>query len=251
MTAQLDTPTRTEDVVGHPGPGAAGRIVRRGAVTAVLADLALMGIIGGIIPPLALFAVATAAVFVALRSRPRALTWSLAIIAVVSNIGGVPFWSADLQHPADTVPFMWAVLSAGGRFVVIAAAFLALRRPDAGRAARLLGTTTIGLLALALVGTVTSRATLSDDAAQAGDITVEVEGIAFPDAIAVSAGDALYMDNRDPFRHTFTVEDTDVDVALAPAVARRVALDLEPGEYQVICTVPGHELMRTTLTVTS
>jgi len=80
-----------------------------------------------------------------------------------------------------------------------------------------------------------------------GDVRVPVADAAFPAGIEAATGDALFIDNQDLFRHTFTVTGTDVDVELPAAVGVRVPLDLEPGVYEVACQVPGHDFMTTTL----
>lgn len=65
-----------------------------------------------------------------------------------------------------------------------------------------------------------------------------------------SAGQGLHVDNTDRIRHTFAVEGTDVLAELPAGSARRVALDLDPGAYRLLCTVPGLEAMTAALTVT-
>jgi plastocyanin len=88
----------------------------------------------------------------------------------------------------------------------------------------------------------------SDDAV-ASDVAVPIADIAFPDTITAGSSDTLYVDNRDPVRHDLTVVGTDVAVDLPPGAARRLAVDLPVGTYDVICTVPGHEAMTSTLVV--
>jgi uncharacterized cupredoxin-like copper-binding protein len=61
----------------------------------------------------------------------------------------------------------------------------------------------------------------------------------------------VFVDNRDFFRHTFTVEETSIDVELPARQGARVPVDLPAGTYAVVCPVPGHEFMASTLTVTS
>jgi plastocyanin len=76
-----------------------------------------------------------------------------------------------------------------------------------------------------------------------------VEEAAFPARIAAATGDTLFVDNRDLFRHTFTVEGTDLDVELPATQGVRIPLELAPGSYEVVCAVPGHEFMQASLEV--
>lgn len=228
--------------------GLARRLLWRASLTAVVADLALMAIIGEVIPPLAVFAVLTVAALGLFRVRPRAGAIALLVAAAVANIGGAPFLAGDLMHPADVTAFLWATLSGGGRLIVIVAGVLFLRERDG--TARRVGRAALVLLGAALAITAVARATVTSDVRQAGDVDVVVKDATYPGPITATAGATLFVDNQDQYRHTFTIEGTDVNVALPPTADRRVMLDLPPGEYRLYCTVPGHESMTTTLEVT-
>ena len=81
-------------------------------------------------------------------------------------------------------------------------------------------------------------------------MTVTAEDVEWsPEQLEVDAGGAVFVENKDLFRHTFTVEDLDVSEDLGPGQDVRVELSAEPGEYEFICEVPGHEDMDGTLTV--
>lgn len=56
---------------------------------------------------------------------------------------------------------------------------------------------------------------------------------------------------EDGVNHNFVIEDTEETVAeCAPGESTSATVDLEAGEYEYICDVPGHETtMRGTLTV--
>ncbi len=239
------------DVTANERPNGADRLVRRMTIIATAADAAIMLLIGELIPPLAVFVAVTIGLFVALRRRPAGLTIGLAVLALVANLGGVPFWSADLLAPGDTVAFLWAVLSAGGRFVVLAAAFVARREPVAAdRAGRLLGAGAIGLLVVAVAASVVARVTAESVEAASGDATTAIAEFDFADEpIVVASGGTLHVANEDPARHTFTVVGTDISPMLLGGVGTRVTVDLAPGTYDVICEVPGHDAMAGTLEV--
>ena len=251
-TTQPATAPATTPPAAAPRPAsAADRLPVRATAVAVAADVLLMGVIGQLLPPPAAFAVLSVAVLVGLARRPGRRTPVLALIALVALAGGAPFWSADLRHPADTIAFVWATLSAGGRMTVVLAAVLARRGVAADGPARRLGVATLGVVALALVTTMVARTSIPQEAAQPGDVEVVVRDVAFPSRTTVASGDTVHVDTRDPIRHTWTAEGTDLDVPLGPTAARRVAVGLPPGEYALICVVPGHESMRGVLEVTA
>lgn len=239
-TTPVSTPDTTEGA-------SARRVVVWSSLAALIADLAWMAIIGEVIPPLALFAVLTVALVGAARRWPRGATIALGVLALVAMGGGVQFLLNDLANPSDPFAFLWAVISGGGRVVAIAATILALTRRDL--AARRLAAASLVVLGLAVVGSLTARFTASSDVKQPGDVEVVAADATFPDRVAVPAGGAVLVDNRDPMRHTFTVEGTDLDVLVEPGLQRRILIDLMPGTYALVCTVPGHESMTATLEV--
>jgi len=51
------------------------------------------------------------------------------------------------------------------------------------------------------------------------------------------------VENRDPVRHTFTIEQLGIDVELPAGTNRRVEFTALAGTYAFHCTVPGHESM--------
>lgn len=96
----------------------------------------------------------------------------------------------------------------------------------------------VALLVVSGIGLSTER-----DHAGPDDVLVELEDTAFvPEDLEVPAGPtSFFVDNRDLFWHTFTIEGTDVDVRLASRGTHRVEVDLDPGTYEVVCKIPGHE----------
>lgn len=244
MTTTTPTGAATRDATE---PATARRVVVVASVAALAADLVWMAIIATVIPPLAVFAVLTLGAVAATRRWPRAGVVVLALLALAANGGGIAFIAADLTSPSDTLAFLWATVSGGGRVVAIVAAVLALTRLD--RAARGLATASVALLVVAVIGSLAARFSVSADAAEPGDVEVIAEDVTFPDRVAVPEGGAVLVDNRDPLRHTFAIEGTDLDVLVEAGVQRRIPIDLSPGTYTYLCTVPGHESMTGTLEV--
>ena len=104
---------------------------------------------------------------------------------------------------------------------------------------------------LAIVGLTAVGLSSDRNAPQEGDVEVDLADTRFdPDDLEVPAGPtAFFVDNRDLFWHTFTIEGTDVDVRVASRGTHRVEVDLEPGTYDLVCTIPGHEAVGMTGTV--
>lgn len=219
------------------------------AVAVVAAvDAVFLGLVGEVIPPLAVSLVGSAIGLGLLKVRRRLGIGLLGGVSLLLLFGGLPFVVGHLAHPESGVDWFHAVVGTGGRVVAILAAVGALR--ELGQAgARRVGTVSAGLTGLAVV--VAGVATLGSTGAEAqpGDVPLTVEAAEFEPQIAVSAGEVLFVDNRDLFRHTFTVEGTRIDAELPAGQGVRVAVDLEPGTYPVICALPGHERMASTLVV--
>jgi plastocyanin len=86
----------------------------------------------------------------------------------------------------------------------------------------------------------------------AADLTVTAVNYRFdPAAITVASGDVIEVRDTNPQTpHTFTVEGTDIDLAVDPQGSGTVTIDLEPGTYDVICRFHGaSQGMTATLTV--
>ena len=81
------------------------------------------------------------------------------------------------------------------------------------------------------------------------DVSVSLNNYLFdPGTVKVGMGDVVAVRNgnaRTP--HTFTVVGEDVDLELAPLTTETVAIDLEPGTYELICRF--HESLGMTATL--
>jgi len=97
-----------------------------------------------------------------------------------------------------------------------------------------------------------SGATGSTDGGASADLTVTAVNYRFdPSDITVASGDVIEVRDTNPQTpHTFTVEGTDIDLALDPQSSGTVPIDLEPGTYDVICRFhAASQGMTATLTV--
>lgn len=106
------------------------------------------------------------------------------------------------------------------------------------------------VVVLAAVSLVISMS-YESESAQSGDVLVTASNSLFePEELGAGAGEvAVHADNEDQFRHTFTIDELEVNVELPAGKAGRATFDAEPGEYVFYCSVPGHEAMKGTLVV--
>lgn len=124
----------------------------------------------------------------------------------------------------------------------------------------LLDRTAVGIVVLALVVSLplwlTSRTTVDASAAQ-GLQEVVASNFTFADVtVPVTAdGASVVVRNRDPFLHTFTIDELGIDVELLPGSASVVELPATPGTWTYYC-IPhsgdagaGEDDMAATLTI--
>ena len=85
---------------------------------------------------------------------------------------------------------------------------------------------------------------------QTNTITITVSGNAFdPNTVSATAGKVVFnVTNQDSVKHTFTIDGTDVDIALDPNGSDSAEAELAPGTYPWHCKI--HTSMTGTLTVT-
>ncbi len=156
--------------------------------------------------------------------------------------------SSHLSHPGSPVDFLHAVLAIVGRWLAAIAA-LGAWRGATEPGGRRLAAGALGLAGAAVAVSAVAVLTVSGEALRVGDVPVVIAGSQFPANVTVTTGETLHLDNRDLFRHTFTVADTDLHVVLPASTATRAAVELPPGSYDVICDIPGHEHMTAVLVV--
>ena len=206
-------------------------------------------IAGVVIPPLAVFSIIflILAVLVA-RVRSR---WPLIVTAVVvlGYAGSsIPFLAEDLPHPASTGSFVPAALALIGGIIAAVGALIGFFRPGSG------GSRGVGALAalaaLAIVATsFVANGAVDDATRQPDDVVITAEGTQYPEATEVRSQGAVFVENRDAYRHTFVVEGTDYKYELPARSSQRFDLTLEPGTYRLYCDVAGHESMEGQLVV--
>lgn len=92
----------------------------------------------------------------------------------------------------------------------------------------------------------------SSPAAGVSVLTVNQNNYTFdPAAFSVKSGDTITVKNANANTpHTFTIKDTNVDIANEPLASQDVTIDLAPGTYEFFCKYHVQSGMKGTLTVT-
>lgn len=243
MTASTTTAT-TES----PPTTAWDRLLVAAVTVVIAADVTVQVLAQTVIPPLAIVTLVSLIGLGLYRWKRRVGIAVLGLTAMVWGLGSIGISADHLQHPESGIDFVHATIELVGRAAIVIAAIAAWRNATGAWTRRVAIGAGAVLAAAAVVGTATSVAS-AGDTPQSGDAEATIEHAEFPAEIRVAAGDSLYVDNADLFRHTFTVEDTPIDVEVPSRRGTRVQVDLPAGSYTVLCSVPGHEFMQSTLVV--
>lgn len=195
-------------------------------------------------------------------------TWSKVVgILVGALVGMAMFWTAfGLATPASFFDFVPGILVIPGALIAIGASIAALvaarkerltPRPEAGERRGI--QIVLGLVALlALVSGALNLFTRSTASADEAQSTVAIKDFEFgEDSYQVAAGSKVFVDNNDPFFHTFTVDGLDIDEELVGGSSKIIEIPQEPGEYILYCKPhttdvedPGEDDMASRITVT-
>ena len=112
--------------------------------------------------------------------------------------------------------------------------------------------TALIFVALPLAACGSGGSTSGGDAANA-DVTVIGQNIRYdkPEYITTAGSKKIALVNKDGVAHTVTIqEEGNKEVVSANGGQTKVGtVDLKPGSYTIICTVPGHSAMKATLKV--
>jgi plastocyanin len=176
------------------------------------------------------------------------------VAALLFLLGNLQFVVEDIAHPDSILNFFVGAAGFVGAPLAFVSMLGALLNWGSGAVRPLAAVGAVALVVLLGIGLASTLGVDSDER-QDGDVplTAEkvewvVEGEENP-ALVVDAGGAVFVENKDLTRHTFTVDDSDVEVEVPAGADRRVVIDLEAGSYTYRCDVPGHETMEGELTV--
>lgn len=222
------------------------------ASMALIFLLVMLVLAGGFEPFLFIFgAILGITAFVARRFPRRAGPITVLVVLSLLLVMNLPATIEDLGHPESFMNFAVfgvVLLVLGVSAIVASIAQLASRPNDA---ATWLVNGAVAIMAVAIAGSLVATLSLEDDVAAAGDVRVRAVDIEFEPARISGAGTfGVFLENEDPIRHTFTIEDLDIDVEIPANTDRRVEISAPPGTYEIVCLVQGHENMTGTLTIT-
>ncbi len=173
-------------------------------------------------------------------------TWSK-IVGIVLGvaIAMMLFWTAfGLFTPNSFFDFVPGVMVIPGVLIALVAgigAIVAGRRGNVTPAAtggertaiRTVLAVVVGLAVVSGVLTFAARTTVT--AGQA-DTTVSLKDFEFDQAsYELAAGSTVLVRNDDPFLHTFTIEELDIDLALSPGSEKLVEMPSQTGEFVLFC----------------
>ena len=227
------------------------RIARAGAIAMVVWSIGLQLAIGAFVPPVATVG-AVVGVFVPfLSGERRRLGLAFAIVTVVALVGNLPFLIDDLANPDSAPTFVAGLLSTVAAVLAIAGGLGAFFQWTTTPIRRMVAVAAGAFFVGAAMSAGISAGTDSS-VALATDTPVVALGVQWDsDVISLaSSATGIWVDNQDGVRHTFTVPELGIDLEIPAFTAQRIGIEgAVPGEYQVICTVPGHELMTATLVV--
>jgi cupredoxin-like protein len=106
------------------------------------------------------------------------------------------------------------------------------------------------LLAISAVLNVLNLGTVSAEDKEGAAYTKMKDDEFITGDLSSSASGKIAIDNRDPYLHTFTIDDLDIDVKIGGGSSDVINLDnVDAGEYFFYCRVVGHEDMTGKLTV--
>lgn len=243
-----------EERVAATPSGTSGwvKVVRVGSVTIGVWSAALQMLAGELIPPVLLIGVVFAVLAVFSKGERRRLALAAAVLAMLTVGGNLPMTIDELSHPSSPVAFLLILLATSAAAVVAVAGLAAFFgwSPDTRRVVYY---SWGGVLALGVVVSVVAASGVESVPPSPGDVEVVASGVEFDrERIVLPAGETgIWFDNRDGIRHTFTIEELDLEIDAPGRSAQRADLDLAAGQYTVICAVPGHENMAIDLIVES
>jgi plastocyanin len=226
-------------------------MARTGAIVMAVFAVALQATARTIILPVAVIGLVFLAFIPFLQGERRWVGLAAAVFGVAAYVGNLPIILDDLRNPESAPSFILQLLSTIGVFLVAVGGIGAFFGPPA-RWARPLALAAAGVFIAGTVGSVALAANTDSAARLPDDVQVTAQQLMWtPEDVVITTGNSgIWIENRDGIRHTFTIPDLDIDVEIPALKARRFDIDAAPGTYLIICTVPGHESMTGTLTIT-
>jgi plastocyanin len=211
-----------------------------GALIVVVASLAFGFDVGDV----AFFAISAVLSVVGAVLLRRPQTASKVVALVLALVAGffASFTVFGLFLPDSVFDFVPGLLVVPGALLAIGAGIASIRakgRPVGGGERRAVTAIVgaVGVLAvLSIALTLTGRETVDADLAADADLRVDLENFEFDrDSYDGAGGTTVLVKNSDPFAHTFTVDELDIDVDMGPLSEKLVTLPDDPGTYVLFC----------------
>jgi plastocyanin len=222
---------------------------RLGAVVLVVWSAVLQVTVGMVIPPVLAVGVVFAGLILLLGIRRRWVGLVATLLGLAAVGGNVPSMVEELSHPSSALAFILTLIATTAGVVLMVAGLGGFFRWPARPGVLIWSGVAVVLVgsALALVAASRVEALPMID----GDIVVVTKANEFsPDRMTAPPGRvAVWIDNRDGARHTFSSPALGVDVDVVGLKSQRVEFEVTAGEYVIFCAVVGHEQMTTTLVV--
>ena len=263
-----DTTSATTETLDQGGVPSGATLATLGFAMAALGPILMIGagLIFGLDDLGFFFIPSVLGIIGVVLSRRRGKVAKAFSIVIAVLIGMMLFWTAfGLALPSSFFDFVPGILVLPGALLALGGSIAALVSRSRGttggageRRAALAIVTAIGVLGgVSAVLTVTGKDTVPDAVAEEADLVVDIKDFEFDaDAYDVPAGGTVVVKNDDPFMHTFTVVDLDIDVDLGPGDEKLVEIPDESGTYILYCEPhtedpddPGEDDMASELTV--
>jgi len=226
------------------------RLARIVAIAWVIWAVVLTIAIGGLEPFVLIFAAVPLIAWGLTVWKPGRATYTIfgavGLLVVVFNI---PFLAEDLAHPESAFGFNTSASPLLTSLLMILVGVAAWRSFSERLAFRSF-TVAAGVFVIGLGVSIVAALGLEDDVSESGDVSLVAKEAEWEtDTLSLSSPGGVFVENNDPVRHTFTVDTLGIEVELPANTARRVEIDAPAGTYEFICSVPGHESMKGTITI--
>lgn len=207
--------------------------------------------IGALEPFILIFAGIPIAAWAFTLWRPGRVTYTIfGVLGVLSILLNLPFILEDLAHPESAFGFNTTLAPLLASLLMVGVG-VAVWRPLSDRSASRVWMAASAVFVIGLVVSIGFALGLEDDVAVAGDVRLVAEKAEWdPVSVEAAAGTVgFHIENKDPIRHTFTIEALDIDLELPASTDRRIEFVAPAGSYDFICSVPGHENMTGTIVI--
>jgi plastocyanin len=183
-----------------------------------------------------------------LRTRwPRVGALWLGVVSLAELLFSASFLADALIHPEtprDFLPLMtFSLALVVGSTAAIPACRKGQRHDLPSRSATVVAAAAIAVFVIAATVSVVAAARVDSAPARAGDIQLTTTDFRFSPNVVTTADTtvAIAVTNDDTTRHTFTIDELDVDLNVPPGTTQRVTVTADAGTYRFYCRphVPG------------